>query len=84
MRSAQKLSELYGNLNAFYSIGGGDFFGWAVAALGDLNSDGVVDLAVGAPYSDDVSGGAGAVYLLFLRPMGTSKAHKSCPRRMGI
>ena len=71
---AQKISMLYGNLNSFYTIYGGDNFGWAVAALEDLNSDGVVDMAVGVPHSDDVAaGGAGAVYVLFLETNGNVK-----------
>lgn len=30
--------------------GGADLFGWRVAALGDVNADGVVDFAVSAPF----------------------------------
>ncbi len=41
-----------------------DFFGCSVAPLGDLNGDGVADLAVGA------SGGT-AIWILFLRADGT-------------
>ena len=46
-----------------------DRFGTSVASIGDLNGDGVDDLAVGA-YSDDTGGsGRGAVHILF---MGTA------------
>ena len=37
----------------------------SVAAVGDLNQDGVVDLAVGADIQDDGGGGSGCVYLLY-------------------
>lgn len=52
-------------------IGGGpqqeenDRFGWSVASVGDLNQDGIGDLAVGSPYERN-----GAVYILFLNSEG--------------
>ncbi len=50
-----------------------DKFGESVTSLGDLDGDGVTDIAAGAPghYQDDV--GAGSVYVMFLRPDGTVK-----------
>jgi len=60
----------------------GDGFGVAVASIGDLDGDGVGDLAVGA-YADDDGGdppgpGAdhGAVWVLFLNADGTVRAHQ--------
>ena len=51
-----------------------DSFGSSVANLGDLDGDGVTDLAVGTP-GDDTNGGVrGAVYLLFLNTNGTVKS----------
>ena len=48
-----------------------DQFGFAVENIGDLNSDGVNDLAVSA-YGDDDSGGArGAVHIMFMNTDGT-------------
>lgn len=46
-------------------------FGSGVAALGDLDGDGVVDLAVGAETDNTGGTGRGAVHLLFLRPGNT-------------
>ncbi len=46
----------------------GDFFGRSVAAIGDLNKDGVPDLAVGAPVA---YGAKGAVWILFMRANGS-------------
>ncbi len=48
----------------------GDLFGSALAGLGDLNNDGVTELAVGAPGDDDGGTGRGAVWILFLDDNG--------------
>ena len=64
-----------------------DFFGASVAALGDLDGDGICDLAVGDPWDDD--GGAttgeerGAVWVLFLNANGTVKAHQKISSTQG-
>ena len=54
-----------------------DRFGTAVAGLGDLNGDGIPDLAVGA-YSDEATSGGdseeGAVHILFLNSDGTASS----------
>ena len=70
--SYQKISSTQGG---FAGLLDGDYFGWSMASVGDLNGDGVVDLAVGA-YADDDGGsntGAnrGAVYVLFMNTDGT-------------
>ena len=51
-----------------------DQFGWSACSLGDLDGDGVTDLAVGA--LGDSAGGvySGAVYVLFLNSNGTVKS----------
>ena len=51
-----------------------DRFGRSVAALGDLDGDGVTDLAVGAYRDDTGSSDRGAVYLLLLNANGTAKS----------
>ncbi len=48
-----------------------DQFGRAVTSLGDLNGDGIDDLAVGAEFDDDGASGAGAVWILFMTNIGT-------------
>ncbi len=53
-----------------------DWFGWAVAGLGDLDGDGIGDVAVGAPASDDNGSEAGAVWILFLNSNGSVKSHQ--------
>ena len=46
-----------------------DFFGRSLASLGDLDGDGVTDLAVGAPSGGNSSDFRGAVHVLFLNPL---------------
>ena len=53
-----------------------DSFGSAVAALGDLNSDGVLDIAVGASGDDDGGNNRGAVYVLFLTTVGAVSSYQ--------
>ena len=56
------------------TLANGDRFGISVASLGDLDGDGVTDLAVGA--DSDNTGGyhRGAVYVLLLSANGTVKS----------
>jgi FG-GAP repeat len=59
---------------------GGTQFGFAVTGIGDLDGDGVRDLAIGAPADSDVSGSCpgktynlpGAVWIVFLQVNGPS------------
>jgi hypothetical protein len=48
-----------------YGDDAGDQSGYSVAGVGDVNCDGVPDLAVGAIVADDVSTATGALYVLF-------------------
>ena len=73
VRAEQKISALEGGLPAGL-LDAGDFFGYSVVPVGDLDSDGVVDIAVGAPNDDDSGNNAGAVYLINLTRTGTVKA----------
>ena len=43
-----------------------DGFGASLAEIGDVDGDGIGDLAVGAPFDDDVDADGGAVWILFL------------------
>ena len=58
---------------SFSDISPDDFFGYDVEIIGDLDGDGVTDIAVGAPYDNDGGQSQGAVYILFLNSDGTVK-----------
>ncbi|MFT5679390.1 MAG: hypothetical protein ACI8RZ_000294, partial [Myxococcota bacterium] len=57
---------------------GGDLVGTSLAAVGDLNGDGLADVLIGAPGHDGSGDEAGAVYLLLGPATGShdlSEAH---------
>ncbi|MEM9036561.1 MAG: FG-GAP-like repeat-containing protein [Actinomycetota bacterium] len=74
VRAEQKISSIAGGLTG--PLDDTDRFGASVTALGDLDGDGIVDLAVGVRDDDDGGDGRGAVYVLFLNADGTVKAEQ--------
>ncbi len=74
VKSHQKISDTAGEFNGI--LDNHDRFGHSVAGLGDVNGDGVVDLAVGATFDDDGGLDLGAVWILFLNTDGTVKGHQ--------
>jgi len=71
VNSAQKISQSNGNLGI--NLNAGDRFGSALARIGDLDLDGVADLAVGAPYDDESGTDQGAIWLLQMQSDGQVK-----------
>ena len=74
VKSHKKISDTEGGFIG--NLDDGDQFGFSVASRGDLDGDGVGDLAVGAPSDDDGGAGRGAVWMLFLNSNGTVKSHQ--------
>ena len=68
VREQQKIADGEGGFSG--DLANDDRFGSAVARIGDINRDGIADLAVGAPNDDDGSGNAGAVWIVFLEADG--------------
>jgi len=63
VKSYQKISDTEGGFSG--NLDAHDHFGHAVVNLGDLDGDGVVDLAIGAYRDDDGGTDRGAAWILF-------------------
>jgi hypothetical protein len=74
VKESQKISDTEGNFTGI--LDDWDLFGWSLSSLGDLDLDGVTDLAVGAPFDDDGGTNRGAVWILFLNDNGTVNHHQ--------
>ncbi len=75
--SHQKISDTEGNFGGI--LDNGDALGYSVASIGDLDGDGINELAVGAYQDDDGGGrdgGKGSVWILFLKSDGTVKGQQ--------
>jgi hypothetical protein len=81
LRAEQKISATAGGFGG--TLHPSDHFGQTVAALGDLDGDGIVDLAVGAPHDDDGGLEQGAVWILFLDLDGTVQAEQKISATAG-
>jgi len=71
VKAEQKITEGIGGFTG--SLDDSDFFGQALGTVGDLDNDGVVDLAAGAARDDDGGADNGAVWILFMNSDGTVK-----------
>lgn len=69
-----KSVRIASNHNGGPALNSEDVFGASVTSLGDIDGDGITDLAIGAP--GDGTGGAerGAVYIVRLKSDGTAKS----------
>ena len=72
VRRLQKISALEGGLDATLEFD--DLFGMTVAQLGDVDGDGIPDIAVGNNKGDDGGQDRGAVFFFLLNSDGTVKA----------
>ena len=73
VKSHYKISDTAGGFTG--GLDDVDNFGHAVEALGDVDGDGVTDIAVGAEYDTDSGKQRGATWILYLNADGTVKSH---------
>ena len=69
--TSQAIAEGVGGFTGV--IDAGDLFGHASTGVGDLDGDGVNDVAVSAPGDDDGYSNSGSIWILFLNADGTVK-----------
>ncbi|MCK4873713.1 MAG: FG-GAP repeat protein [Phycisphaerales bacterium] len=81
VESYQKISSTAGGFTG--NLDSADGFGDSVAAIGDLDQDGVGDVAVGVQHDDDGGINRGAVWILFLHADGAVKAHQKISATQG-
>ena len=79
--SEVKISETAGGFGGV--LDSVDQFGLTITTLGDLDGDGVTDLAVGANRDDDGGTDQGAVWILFLEADGTVKSEQKISELFG-
>lgn len=72
VKSYKRIAEGVGGFSG--QLDAGDGFGSAIANLGDIDGDGIIDIAVGAVSDGDLGPGRGAVWILFLNSDGTVKS----------
>ncbi len=83
VQSFQKISATQGGL---VGLTESSTFGHSVAAIGDLDGDGLSELAVGAPGDDEAggTGNQGAVWILFLNSNGTVRSSSKINALSGL
>jgi hypothetical protein len=81
VKSFQEISDTAGNFNV--TLANKYEFGTSLTSVGDLDGDGVTDLAVGTRMDSDGGYQHGAVWLLYLQRDGTVKGHRKISDKEG-
>jgi gliding motility-associated-like protein len=81
VRAQQKISATQGGFSG--TITNGNYFGNRVVPIGDLNSDGIPDIAVSHHFDNTFNTRAGAIWILFLNLNGTVKSYQKITSGIG-
>ncbi|MBN2166103.1 MAG: FG-GAP repeat protein [Marinilabiliaceae bacterium] len=81
VKSQQKINDYQGGFNEI--LDDHDRFGLSLECIGDINNDGIVDLAVHSGQDDDGARNAGAFYILFLTPNGLVNGYQKISAKSG-
>lgn len=81
VKSQTFIGDNLGGFNA--PLANNDFFGFSISNMGDIDGDGITDLAACAYKDDDGNTNAGCVYILFLNANGTVKSHQKISATTG-
>ena len=81
VRTFQKISQTAGGFTG--DLDKEDEFGNWIASLGDVNGDGIIDIAVSARGDDDGGTDRGAIWILFLNRNGTVKGYQKISDTQG-
>ena len=82
-QSAANTVKIAHNMNGGPALGNFGTFGSSVAPLGDLDGDGVTDLAVGAQADRSAGTAQGAVYVLFMNANGAANSFQKIASNAG-
>ena len=77
----QEIGDLRGGFTGLLDVD--DFFGVSMSGIGDLDGDGIGELAVGALFDDDGGTDRGAVWVLFLNADGTVRREQKISSHPG-
>ncbi len=80
MKSSQKIASQTGGGPLLANL---DVFGNGLASLGDIDGDGVSDIAVGATGDDTGGNDRGAVYIMLMNSSGTVKSSQKIASGVG-
>ena len=72
--SVKSTVEINSSTTNELTLSNGDFFGSSIAALGDLDGDGITELAVGADGDNAGGSNRGTVHILFMDSNGSVKS----------